>query len=91
MKNDRLNLLLRAAARAEQTSDETMPFGFETRVIAQWKRNSGENSLALFRRALACACAVVLASFALSYHTLESSQSTELAIADTAMEANFTP
>ena len=89
MKDDQLNRLLKAAARAETNSGEGMPFGFDTRVIAHWKKAPGDLSLMLFRRALACACAVAIATFALSYKTLSTSQSTELAIADTAMETAF--
>jgi len=91
MNDDQLNRLLRAASRAEVPSDQSIPFGFETRVLAHWKRNPEELSLALFRRALACACAIAVTSFALSYRTLNSSPSTELSIANNAMEINFTP
>ena len=91
MRDDQINRLMRSAAHADDLPDEAMPFGFETRVIAQWKSRAEEVSFALFRRALAFACAAVLASFALSYHTLKSSPSTELALADNAMETSFAP
>jgi hypothetical protein len=32
-----LDRLLRAAARSEETQPDEMPFGFDTRIVAQWR------------------------------------------------------
>lgn len=91
MKDDPLSRLLSAAAKAEQPAEEPIPFGFETRVLAQWRKRPEDSTLRIFRGALAFGCAAAVISLALSYQTLNSSPSTELAIANNAIEANFTP
>jgi hypothetical protein len=96
MTDDHFSRLFRSAAHVKTQSCDEIPLGFETRVIAHWlgSKQDGQAedfTLGIFRRALAFACMVALASLALSYHTLVSSPSAELAIANTAFEANFTP
>lgn len=97
MTDDQYNRLLRAAAHAPVPPSSEMPFGFETRVIAQWLTQPApdwrfeDTTLALIRRSLAFACVVALGSLALSYHTLTSSPSAELAVANSALEVNFAP
>ena len=95
MRDDsgQLTRLMQAAAaqaREEHINDE-IPVGFQTRVIAHWLSQSEDFTLTLFRRALPFAFGLVLVSFALSYPTLVSSPSAELAVANNALEVNFTP
>jgi hypothetical protein len=67
---------LAAKARASQDtqSDAEVPFGFATRVVAQWKTHPREVSVALLEwltmRGLAVAVVILLGSAALSYDTL---------------------
>jgi hypothetical protein len=71
-RNDPLEKLLRAAARAEReaASEElAMPFGWETRVLAAARKSRDQFVfLPLFRGALACAAALAIlcAGFSLS-------------------------
>jgi hypothetical protein len=50
-----------------------------------------DSTMALIRRALAFACALAVVSLVLSYQTLVSSPSPELAIANNALEIDSTP
>ena len=38
-----LDRLLQAAARAQKTKPSEMPFGFDTRVVAQWRAQRADN------------------------------------------------
>ncbi len=66
-KLDKLDRLLRAAASSGQVMREEPPFGFETRVLAQWRaRGSGNNrdvaGFALFVRRVAIGALIVAAA-----------------------------
>lgn len=62
------------ATQVSQAGPEEAPFGFTTRVVAQWKTHPREASVALLEwltmRGLAVAVLILLGSAALSYDTL---------------------
>lgn len=62
--DDKLERLLQAAAKAPPRAADEIPFGLETRVLAQWRAGAGEDELVFLftflRRALVGA-GVVLA------------------------------
>lgn len=94
-----LQRLLRSAAEVPDEKPATVPFGFETRVIALWRAgqgNGGVNGVArLVRRVAALAAVVILIASAASFHELREARdaidtgSDELAIADSAIETEF--
>jgi len=61
-----LQRLLNAAAQAPPPAPGPAPFGLETRLLAQWRAadEADETDLvfAFFRRAVVCACLVLLLS-----------------------------
>ena len=97
MKNERIDRLLRSAAQARNETGATMPFGFDTRVVALWRaaapRLNGVTSLA--RRVAALSIAVIVISTIAAIR--EASQSREIsesftnefAIADSAIQDEF--
>src|SRR5437870_13699411 len=62
MKNERIDRLLRSAAQARNETGATMPFGFDTRVVALWRaaapRLNGVTSLV--RRVAALSIALIV-------------------------------
>jgi len=89
--DERLNRLLKAASGTPRLSDSP-PFGMEARVIARvrsFHANGGDAALAFLRRALICASAVMILSLALSYRTLATPTSTEVTIANSAIEESL--
>jgi hypothetical protein len=96
MKSTDVDRLLRSAGRAPQ-SDAEVPFGFDTRVVAEWRSGNGiGNDLARFlRRAGALACAVFVIAGAAAYRQYReearfaSLTTNEYAIADSAIQTEF--
>jgi hypothetical protein len=90
-----LDRLLKAAARAPQGEVAPASFALETRVMAAWRStgSTGDTMMLIswFRRAVACACLVMLASLAWGYSVSNSPADTAssgnepIAIADTAL------
>ena len=62
MRNENIDRLLRSAATSVDESFITMPFGFDTRVIAHWRASGGEsNGLArLVRRVALLSAAIIM-------------------------------
>ena len=100
MKNDPLDRLLRAAAKAPVEAPAEAPFGFDTRVIASWRSGSSAgNDIAeitrFLRRAGAIGLAVLLLAGAAAYRQfreqelLAGPQTNEYAIADSAIQTEF--
>ena len=91
--------LLRSAAQVPDDKPVTVPFGFETRVIALWRsgnQNGGVNGIARLARRVAALAAVVILIFSAAsvYEFREArdaieSGSDEYAIADSAIESEF--
>jgi hypothetical protein len=98
MNNERINRLLRSAARA--TPDEVpaeMPFGFDTRVVALWRAARKPNGVTLLLRrvALVSAGVIVISTLAAVREARQSQQqfndltTNGFAIADTAIHDEF--
>ena len=64
MKDEKIDRLLRSAAQAREATAATMPFGFDTRVVALWRaaapRMNGVTSLV--RRVAVLSAAVITIS-----------------------------
>jgi len=99
MKDHEIDRLLRSAAQAPEEVPVAMPFGFDTRVVALW-RASGQrpNGLTpLLRRiALLSAAVIVVSTIAAVREAGQSreigeSLTNEFAIADSAIQDEFSP
>lgn len=96
-----LDRLLRSAAAAPEEYSPELPFGFETRVIAYWLaggRTNGATELTPWlRRIDAIAIAIVLLAGAGVYWQFNDNlarvtpQTNEYAIADSAIQTEFSP
>jgi hypothetical protein len=97
-----LNRLLRSAANAAEPSAPEAPYGFETRVIALWRADNGRANdsaeLARFlRRIGAVAFVVLVLASAGAYQQFNeneertTAQTNEYAIADSAIQTEFSP
>ena len=97
--DSKLQRLLKGAAQAPVEEPASVPFGFDTRVVALWRSgqgNGGSNSvLRLVRRVAALAAFVILVSGAASFHEYQASRdiiepgNNEFAIADSAIQTEF--
>lgn len=99
MKNADVDRLLRSAACSEQP-DAKVPFGFDTRVVADWRSGRGTGNdfadLSRFlRRAGAIACAVVVIAGAAAWRQYReetkfaSLATNEYAIPDATIQTEF--
>jgi hypothetical protein len=97
MKNKELDRLLHAAAHAEEETPATMPFGFDTRVVALWRatasRPNGVTSL-VRRVALLSAAVIIISTVAVVREANQSREinesfTNEFAIADSAIQDEF--
>jgi len=61
-----LKRLLKAASRSQAKTPDAMPFGLESRILANWRRDEAEDDsvllASLFRRAVICASIVMVVS-----------------------------
>jgi hypothetical protein len=97
MKEETINRLLRSAAEAREETVATMPFGFDTRVVALW-REAGprvNGVLSLVRRVAVLSAAVIAVSTvavvreASQNREISESFANEFAIADSAIQDEF--
>jgi hypothetical protein len=97
MKNKELDRLLQAAAHVGEETPATMPFGFDTRVVALWRatasRPNGVTSL-VRRVALLSAAVIVISTVAAVREANQSREinesfTNEFAIADSAIQDEF--
>jgi hypothetical protein len=94
---DNIDRLLQSAAEAGEQVEPVMPFGFDTRVIALWRasvpRMNGVLSLvrrvAVIAAAVIVISAVVLVREANQSRDIDESFANEFAIADTAIQDEF--
>jgi acid phosphatase family membrane protein YuiD len=99
MKDHEIDRLLRSAAQAPEEVPVAMPFGFDTRVVALWRASARRpNGLTpLLRRiALLSAAVIVVSTIAAVREAGESrkigeSLTNEFAIADSAIQDEFSP
>ena len=94
----KIDRLLRAAAATPNEKAGEMPFGFDTRVVAQWRADAESDSIKitrLLRRVVWLSLAVIALATAGAYQELRSSDnlaesvSDEYAIADSAIGMAF--
>ncbi|TMP90386.1 MAG: hypothetical protein E6L08_13320 [Verrucomicrobia bacterium] len=99
MKDHEIDRLLRSAAQAPEEVPVAMPFGFDTRVVALWRasahRPNGLTPL-LSRIALLSAAVIVVSTIAAVREASQSreigeSLTNEFAIADSAIQDEFSP
>ena len=97
MKDKKLDRLLHAAARGGEATPATMPFGFDTRIVALWRaagsRPNGVTSL-VRRVALLSAAVIVISTVAVVREASQSREinesfTNEFAIADSAIQDEF--
>jgi hypothetical protein len=95
MKQDYWERLARAARRVQVEPAPEMPFGFDTRVIADWHaRREAEEAVPwawLLRGALVCASLIMLLSLAMNFQSLKEGDAGPVAIADSAIRLSLYP
>ena len=93
-----IDRLLRSAGRSTEQQPVSPPFGFETRVVAQWRAGSsnGNGVARLIRRVAILAAAVIVVStagtireFARTRENIGEPLANEFAIADSAIQTEF--
>ena len=97
MKNDKIDRLLRSAARIAEEAPAAMPFGFDTRVVALWHAalRAGDGVMQLLRRVAVLSAAVIVVSTiaavreASQGREIRGSLTNEFAIADSAIQDEF--
>jgi len=97
MNKEKIDRLLRSAAEAGEATQPSMPFGFDTRVVALWRAAGPKANgvLSLVRRVALVSAVVILVSTiavvreASQNRELSESFSNEFAIADTAIQDEF--
>ena len=95
MKPEFWNRLAEMARLAPAEPPAEMPFGFDTRVVADRRsHHEAEQTLPwarLLRGALACSTLVLLLSLAMNYHSLTERQPGSVAIADSVLRISILP
>jgi len=98
MKDQKIDRLLRSAAQASEEVPVSMPFGFDTRVVALWRASAIKaNGLTpLLRRVALLSTAVIVISTVAAVREarqnreqLGDSFTNEFAIADSAIQDEF--
>jgi hypothetical protein len=95
----RIERLLRSAAQAREEASAAMPFGFDTRVVALWRASAKQPNgvTPLLRRiALLSAAVIVVSTIAAvreagQSREIDESLTNEFAIADSAIQDEFSP
>jgi hypothetical protein len=97
MKNEQIDRLLRSAAQADEAVPVTMPFGFDTRVIALWRDGTPKANgvMQLLRRVAVLSIAVIVISTIAAVREVNQSReiretmANEFAIVDSAIQDEF--
>ena len=97
MKNEQIDRLLRSAAQADEEVPASMPFGFDTRVVALWRgaAKNGNGVMRLLRPVAVLSIAVIVISTiavlreANQSREIGESFANEFAIADSAIQDEF--
>jgi hypothetical protein len=97
MNNDKINRLLRSAAKIGEEHLAAMPFGFDTRVVALWRAAlpMSDGVMQLLRRVAVLSAAVIVVSTiaavreANQSREIRGSLTNELAITDSAIQDEF--
>lgn len=100
MKDPDLRRLLRAATETVSDQSNEMPFGFETRILADWRANLTRDFVdvgRLLRRVVLLSLAVIALASAGTYHELRQSDDSdesngdEYALVDSAIGSALEP
>ena len=95
MKPDYWKRLAGTARRVPAEPAPEMPFGFDTRVIADWQaRREGEEAVPwarLLRGALVCASLIMLLSLAMNFQSWKEGDPSPATIADSAIRMSMYP
>jgi hypothetical protein len=97
MKDHKIDRLLRSAAQMREKEAASMPFGFDTRVIALWRAAlpTANGVVSLVRRVAVLSAAVIVISTIAAVREAKQSReigesfTNEFAIADTAIQDEF--
>jgi len=97
MKDHKIDRLLRSAAQVREEEAASMPFGFDTRVIALWRAAlpRANGIVSLVRRVAVLSAAVIVISTIAAVREANQSReigesfANEFAIADTAIQDEF--
>jgi hypothetical protein len=97
MKDQKIDRLLRSAAQVREEEPSSMPFGFDTRVIALWRAAlpAANGVASLVRRVALLSMGVIVISTiaavreANQSREIDESFANEFAIADTAIQDEF--
>ena len=97
MKNEQIDRLLQSAAQADEETPASMPFGFDTRVVALWRAGmpKANGVMQLLRRVAVLSIAVIVISTiaaireANQNREIRESFANEFAIADSAIQDEF--
>jgi len=97
--DDQLNRLLRAGAKGERCADARPPFGFASRVFAEWRASSAAGAdpsyAILCKRAVLCSYGVAVLVFLLNIQAVESFRglnewhAADLRLIDSAMQLHI--
>jgi hypothetical protein len=97
MKNEPIDRLLRSAAQRDEEVPASMPFGFDTRVVALWRAGTPKANgvIQLLRRVAVLSIAVIVMSTIAAVREANQSReiresfANEFAIADSAIQDEF--
>jgi hypothetical protein len=97
MKNEPIDRLLRCAAQTDEEVPASMPFGFDTRVLALWHAGAPKANgvIQLLRRVAVLSIAVIVISMIAAVREVNQSReiresfANEFAIADSAIQDEF--
>ena len=97
MKNQQIDRLLQSAAQADEEIPASMPFGFDTRVVALWRAGmpKANGVMQLLRRVAVLSIAVIVISTVAAIREANQSReiresfANEFAIADSAIQDEF--
>ena len=97
MKNEQIDRLLQFAAQADEEIPASMPFGFDTRVVALWRAGmpKANGVMQLLRRVAVLSIAVIVISTVAAIREANQSReiresfTNEFAIADSAIQDEF--
>ena len=97
MKNEQIDRLLQSAAQANEEIPASIPFGFDTRVVALWRAGmpKANGVMQLLRRVAVLSMAVIVISTVAAIREANQSReiresfANEFAIADSAIQDEF--
>jgi acid phosphatase family membrane protein YuiD len=97
MKKETIDRLLRSAAEAREEETVSMPFGFDTRVVALWRAAGAKSNgvTSLLRRVALVSAVIIIASTIAAVREVGQSReigeslTNEYAIADSAIQTEF--